>query len=545
MPRCPPKDYLDRCRAVELDRDGAMRREIAQALGRPERWVYRALARYDEQVGLASLRDRSSRPHDSPQRTPVEIERAICEMKQHHAAWGRRQICKQLRWQWRDDPQRRAWVTESRVRCVLARHPELAPPAPAVARRPPRQIDYLECNLLWGADIHQTRLPDGSIWETLHWLDLHSRYELGQVTAPRLTEELVVQSFLLVTRQHGLCRLLKTDGDKLFYEPRTGLPTLFERVVAFLGVVHLAIVGRQPWWNGVVERYIKTCRQEVHLSPSGESELLPQAMEAARTFYNQERCHSRCEDQPPATRYQSSPRRLPADFMLEQVPITLQPTVVTRQVQHGGRVALAGRSYPFSGRYAGQTIVVTVDGWQATAQAADGWQRTWDLHDQAATPPASPPPPLAPQPLTRIVNRRGCISLNKQLYYVGLAWIRQTLTLQPQGGSWQVDLPDGSTKTIPDPQLLPPPRCQPAPVRSKVPPMGRPELDAFQARRVTRRGQIAFHHRLYYVGVAHRGETVYAVPAPEGLTVYNAGRAWITTCPWRDDDLPDKPLCPA
>jgi hypothetical protein len=35
-------------------------------------------------------------------------------------------------------------------------------------------MDYLECNLLWAADIHQTKLEDGSVWETVHWIDLHS-----------------------------------------------------------------------------------------------------------------------------------------------------------------------------------------------------------------------------------------------------------------------------------------------------------------------------------------------------------------------------------
>jgi hypothetical protein len=95
-------------------------------------------------------------------------------------------------------------------------------------------------------------------------------------------------------------------------------------------------------------------------------------MEAVRCFYNQERCHSRCHDQPPAIVYQPSPRRLPPDFDLHQVPITWQPMVVTRQVQGSGQVSLAGSSYPFSQRYAGQTLTVTVNGWQAPPLAASG-----------------------------------------------------------------------------------------------------------------------------------------------------------------------------
>jgi len=544
MPRCPAKDYADRCAAVELEQEGMSHRQIARALHRPERWVRRTLARYDPQVGLESLRDRSSRPHRSPNRTPAKVEEAICAMKCAHPSWGRRQITRQLRWQWREEPALLRWVSEGRVRRVLARHPELAPPVVSPAHPPPRQIHYLHCNLIWGADIQQTILPDGSVWETLHWLDLYSRYELGQVTAPRLTEELVARSFLQVAAEHGLPWVVKTDRDKLFYDGNSGLPTLPARVFAALGVYHLLIPKRQPWWNGVVERYIRTCREEVPLPTEGNLEQMNQAMEDYRCFYNHERCHSRCNDRPPATCYQASPRRLPPDFDLRQVPITLQPVVVTRQVQSSGRVSLAGRTYPFYRRYAGQTITITVEGWSATAQARDGWQRTWDLRPRQKHPPAPPLPPPSPRPLTRKVSRRGCISIHRCLYYVGVAWAGQRVTIERQEDGWQVSLPDGSIKTLPDKHLLPQPPSPSRPHRPSTPPTPPPEAGTFHPRRVTRTGQISFYHRLYYVGIAHRGETVSVAPTPEGLAVYNSEYAWITTCPWKTQPQEDKPLCP-
>jgi transposase InsO family protein len=472
------------------------------------------------------------------------VEEGICALKQAHPAWGRRQIAKQLRWQWRDSPSLLPWVSESRVRRVLARHPELAPAAPERKVPACQPIDYLECNLLWAGDIHQTKLEDGSVWETLHWLDLHSRYELGQSTAARLTEEQVAYSFLQTAGQHGLPRLLKTDGDKLFYESSSGLPSLLSRTLESVGIHHLVMPKRQPWWNGVVERYIRTCRQEVELPARGAPDPMHQAMEAERHFYNYERCHSSCHDQPPATLYQPSPRRLPHDFDLRQVPVTLQPTVVTRQVQASGRVSLAGRSYPFSQRYSGQTIAVTVDGWQATAQAADGWQRTWDLHSASQLPVAEPALSPLPKPLTRRVHCRGTITVNHCLYYVGVAWARQTLTLQPQEGSWLVTLPDGTTKSLPHKHFLPLPRRPSTSSRPATPPAPPPQSTAFLSRRVTQTGQIRFHHQLYYVGIAHKGEQVDVASSTEGLAVYNADHAWITTCPWKSGPNPDEPLCP-
>jgi hypothetical protein len=544
MPRCPAKDYADRCQALDLEHKMFTHAAIAQTLQRPERWVRRTLARYDERVGLVSLRDRSSRPHVSPKRTPPDIEQAICQLKQAHPPWGRRQVAKQLRWQWRDDAARQALITTARVRAVLQRHPELTPAPPAERQPPPRQIEYLACNLLWAADAHQTRLADGSTWETLHWLDLHSRYDLGQVTAAHLTEDLVLRSFLAVAGHCGLPQLIKTDRDKLFYEPSSGLPTLFERVMAALAVTHLPEGPHQPWWNGVVERRIQTCQREVQLPPAGDDEGVSQAMEAERLFYDNERCHGRCADQPPATLYTPSQRLVPADFALEQVPLTLQPTVVTRQVQASGRVSLAGHSYHFSQRYAHQPVTITVTGWEATAQAVDGWQRSWDLHPQAQMQPA-PPPPAGNSPLlTRKVDGRGNLHLSHRLYYVGIAWATLTLPLEAHGAAWCVTLPDGSTKILPPPQLLPTPRQRSSAPRPKTPPALPTRSPVMQTRHVTKKGQISFHHRLYYVGIARCGQTVNVVPVAEGLAVFTTDNAWITTCPWTAGAKPDEPLCP-
>jgi transposase InsO family protein len=544
MPRCPARDYADRCAAIELQQRGLRQCQIAATLQRPVRWVRRTMGRYDAAVGVASLCDHSSRPQRSPQRAPPEIEVATCALKQTHMAWGRRQIAKQLRWQWRDQPERQCWVSVGRVRRVLARHPELTPPMPAPERTPPRQIDYLTCNLLWAADIHETHLPDGSVWYTLHWLDLHSRFELGQLTTQHLTEELVVDSFLEVARQYGLPQIVKSDHDKLWYDGVSGLPSRLTRVLSALGVYHLLVGPKQPWWNGVVERYVRTCRQEVVLPPPEEGAALPQAIETARLFYNEQRCHSRCQDQPPATRYHASARRIPPGFDPTQAPFTQEPLVLARQVQAGGRISLAGRTFPFSPQYAQQTISVTVTGWFAVGQAADGWQRTWDLHDHAVPPPTPPPSPTPPQPLTRKVDRDGCVTLSNYRYYVGSAWAGQTLTIQRNSDAWSVSLPDGSQKTLPCKHLYPQPPARAKLLRPSAPMASLSTEPNLQTRRVNQNGQVAFHNRLYFVGIAQKGQTIAVVPTSAGLEIYNTQQAWITTCPWKQLPKPDKPLCP-
>jgi hypothetical protein len=148
MPRNPTRDYADRCCAVDLRQQGLRQGEIAQVQQRPVRWVRRTFARAEVPAGLASLHDRSSRPQHSPRHTPTEIEQAICELKQMHPAWGRRQIAKQLRWRWRADGQQLQWISEGGVRCVLARHPELHAAAPPAAPKPaPDRLSGLKPDL--------------------------------------------------------------------------------------------------------------------------------------------------------------------------------------------------------------------------------------------------------------------------------------------------------------------------------------------------------------------------------------------------------------
>jgi len=357
-----------------------------------------------------------------------------------------------------------------------------------------------------------------------------------------------ISSFLAVAEQYGLPLLVKTDRDKIFYDATSGLPSVFSQVLRTLGVEHIPIPPQQPWWNGVVERRLGTARQEIQLPANPSSAQLEAALEEEHLFYNHQRCHSRCQDAPPATLYQPSARQLPVDFSLEKVPITCETVVVRRKVQASGRVSLAGRSYYFACCYAGQEITITVEGWQAQACAADGWQRSWTLlPGNQGEQIQEPAPARERRPLTRRVSRRGCISIDKRLYYIGVAWPGCQVTLRREGEYWVTELPDGSTKTLPDKSLLPPLERQPrqAKPRPKAPDSLRPK-GILLSRRVTKTGQVFFHNHLYYVGIAHAGETVYVTPSQEGLVVYNAEQAWLTTCPWRQSKNENlvKPPCP-
>ena len=72
---------------------GLSEREAAASLsvaaGTARRWKQRWLeAGAEERASGAWARDRSSRPHRSPRRTPAAVERRVCEARER-TGWGR------------------------------------------------------------------------------------------------------------------------------------------------------------------------------------------------------------------------------------------------------------------------------------------------------------------------------------------------------------------------------------------------------------------------------------------------------------------------
>ncbi|HEX6330550.1 MAG TPA: leucine zipper domain-containing protein [Actinomycetota bacterium] len=69
--------------------------EVAERLGVSRQSIHNWIARY-EHGGLASLTDRSRRPHSCPHQTSAEVEALICELRGEHPGWRPRRIAHQL-----------------------------------------------------------------------------------------------------------------------------------------------------------------------------------------------------------------------------------------------------------------------------------------------------------------------------------------------------------------------------------------------------------------------------------------------------------------
>lgn len=286
---------------------------VAKAMGISRQCAHRWLARWDAE-GDAGLEDRSSRPHVSPNQTPVEVEVRVIEARRR-----------------------------------LRQGPDLLGPVVGVAPRTVSRIlrrhgvpRLVECDPLTGEVIRASkttavryqrdrpgelvhvdvkkigRIPDGGGWRA--WgrnqvtrservgydyvhsvVDDHSRLAYTEI----LTDETgdTCAGFMLRAAgrfaEHGIeISEVMTDNAWCYTKSET-----FTAVLEMIGARHITIRPHCPWQNGKVERFNRTLQTEwayrqVFTSNEQRSEALPGWLD----HYNYTRRHSALEGHPPISR---------------------------------------------------------------------------------------------------------------------------------------------------------------------------------------------------------------------------------------------------
>jgi transposase InsO family protein len=289
---------------------------VAKELGISRQCAHRWVNRHRLE-GPAGLADRSSRPHRSPRRTPVEVEVRVVQLR-------------------RDQRRGQDWLG-----------PELGLPARTVSRILRRhQVPYLaDCDPLTGQLIRASpqttcryererpgelvhmdvkkigKIPDGGGWKALGRADGHRdrNTKIGYDYVHSLVDDhsRLAYSEILPDEKGPTCAafLLRAAG----YFTSHGIPRI-ERVitdnhlsyrrshairsaVAALGVRHLFIKPHCPWQNGKAERYNRTLQDEwayrqIFTSNTDRANALAPWLD----FYNTQRRHTALRGHPPISR---------------------------------------------------------------------------------------------------------------------------------------------------------------------------------------------------------------------------------------------------
>jgi putative transposase len=370
--------------AVRRRRGGESAEEIAEALGRTARWVRKWVVRAEEEAGDEGwAKGRSRAPHRSPGRTPEELRRLIVDARLRLEANPRAQYGPlAVAWELRRlgvDPIPNRWTIEREIaRAGLAKP----------RRRPygyvPKGVPYPERPMPGPGDLHQIdlvgprHLHGGVEFHALNLLDVGSHEaasEILQAPRPNVVAEGLVGMWSLV----GVPLAAQFDNHSNFRGAIPPASASFGPVVAAcldLGVTPRFIPLREPWRNGVVERFNDVWDKSFFRTASFTNlEHLRGENASFIAFHNAQHRYTAHGGASPAEIWRARPRyllepdyrvptRLPAKGWIEAV----------RYVRSSGLVDLWGKRITLEEtyRHAYVTAVIRVRAKQVSIVTADG-----------------------------------------------------------------------------------------------------------------------------------------------------------------------------
>ena len=260
------------------------------------KWV-----RLYQEHGVASLRDRSSRPHRSPRRTAASLlEQVLALRRLRHNGW---RIARALGLS-------RATVSRILRQAGMNRLRSLDPPPPVLRyeHKHPGDLIHFDIKRLArivkpGHRIHgdRTRESRGAGWEYLHIaIDDHSRIAFGAIL-PDQTHASAIR-FFHMTRAHfsrfgfSIRRVLTDNGSCYRH-------WLFRKTLWHQHIKHRFTRPYTPRTNGKAERLIQTALREWAYARSYNTSLeREETLDAWLHDYNFHRPHASLNLNPPAFR---------------------------------------------------------------------------------------------------------------------------------------------------------------------------------------------------------------------------------------------------
>lgn len=350
-------------------KEGANMSALCRRFGISRDTGYKWLDRYRKE-GPDGLKDRSRRPHRSPNKTPGSVEEAVCAVREAHPAWGGRKI--------------RARLIRRAERGDLAFPPDQVPAASTITsivrrRALLRKEDCQKAqryqrfekdrpNELWQMDFKgDFALDNKARCYPLTVVDDHSRFAVTLQACSNQRRETVKGHLIDTFRRYGLPERIITDHGAPWgvgmARPDGGV--FYTRLSAWLMRLDIRVsytARAHPQTNGKNERFNGTLKAEVlRFERFYDLPSCQRRFSQWRRTYNLKRPHEALEMDVPASRYTIAGRPYPEELP----PIEYGPSDQVRQVHCTGTIAFEGRSFKVGKAFGGQPVAVrptTTDG---------------------------------------------------------------------------------------------------------------------------------------------------------------------------------------
>ena len=258
--------------------------EAARRFGVTRQWVHRLINRYRDD-GLEGLEPRSRAPRSSPAKTPDTIRAEVLRLRDELArdGWdaGAESILDRMNAAGTTPPSRatihRILTAADRVTAQTHKRP----------RSSWRRFQAAAPNGCWQSDMTHWHLTGDTPVEIITWLDDHSRAVLHISCHPRVTGDIVTNTFLTTGRIHGLPASTLTDNGMIFttrFARGKGGPNHFEHVIDALGITQKNGHPGHPQTQGKIERFHQTLKK--WLTAAGDADTLADLQAQLDRFKN-------------------------------------------------------------------------------------------------------------------------------------------------------------------------------------------------------------------------------------------------------------------
>ena len=308
---------------------------------------YILVKKYQEN-GIAGLAPKSKKPLTNPNKTPIEIEKAIVELRLERPTWGPKKILKFLANKNMDN-----LPAKSTVNVILKRH-NLITIEESFKRQKLCRFERELPNDLWQMDFKgHFQLLSKETCYPLTIVDDHSRFALSVQACADEQHLTVKQRLIHIFKNHGLPEQFNVDNGNPWGNSKLLRFTKFTVWLMQLGIRVSHSRPRHPQTNGKCERFHRTLKEDlISRYPMRSFSHAQKLFNEWRQDYNYVRPHEGIDMDVPAKRYQLSKKQFPSKLPI----LEYEDNSILRKVRGNGYISYRNKEYLVGEAFEGHHI---------------------------------------------------------------------------------------------------------------------------------------------------------------------------------------------
>jgi transposase InsO family protein len=288
--------------------EGRSVREVARSFGVSKTFMAKLVKRYRE-GGVEALEPRSRAHHSDPQKSPIEMEDRIIELRKQLDDYGVDHGAATIRVHLEREIGHAPAV--STIHRILVRRGFVTPQPKKRPKSSYVRFEADQPNEMWQSDFTEWTLTNGRKVEILNFIDDHSRLMLASRAMPTVTGPAVIATFLQATERWGIPAAVLTDNGAVYNAISRKGRSAFESLLGDLDVTYKHGRPYHPQTQGKMERWHSTLKKWLAKHPARTIPELQRHLDEFCCYYNDVRPHRARGRVTPGAAYVAREKALP------------------------------------------------------------------------------------------------------------------------------------------------------------------------------------------------------------------------------------------